>query len=177
MLKVLFVIIIIIWALLEFWFMHDINKKVHAKRTNIKIEKLPPLLDKNSSSIIFFNDKIWELTEADIAEHIKPKPPKTKEIAQPHKKPVVEIITKKGTKHLCKGKRCFTIKAIMENTLLLVDDKHKVISLKPSDIIFDVVRLVKLTDTQLWFENNKTKEKYHLKFFSYNTHKDKNATK
>ena len=142
-----------------------------AKHVHIKQLTLPK--EENITIQPYFEPDNWLLTSADKASIPKNEPTETMENDS---NTTLQIITQKGSRQLCKGKKCITIIGIVSDTLVLEIDKNAT-AIKPGAYLFDCIIFKGLHGTTLNFENNNTKERYNLKFFSYVQHTETNTTK
>jgi len=172
MFKILLIILATAFIYTQFNYLL-IDDKKNQSNTHIKLTKPINKIDQNTTTVTFFNPKYWVLTLIDKKEEI---PKKTVIQETNDNNDTLQIIFQKGSRMLCKGNNCLSIKAILANILLLEKEK-KIISIKKSDVLFDVIIFKGSKGTTMYFENNETNETYKLKFFSYKLKHDNNNTK
>lgn len=176
--RIILVSVFFIFAVYDLLYLMKLNRTKESSAINVTISILPPLRESNISAAPFFNPSHWLLTQADRAEaeanKKKQKKDETKKTKLYDKNTTIELVTSKGTKKLCRGKKCITIKGIIGNKLLLEEDNGTILIMKPSDKIFGNIKLLKLDNVQLIFLNENTKKEYTLKFFTYRQNKEHN---
>lgn len=168
------IIIIIFILILEFWFLLDLKDNQASSIKKINVDKAPVITDSNSSFIDFFDTDIWILTVADntyLSENIEKED--TDDLNT-----TISLVSKKNSKQLCKGKKCVTIKGFVSDALIL-ENETKMFSLHLGETIFNTLKFVRYSDTELSFEDNQSGTIYKLLFFSYINKKidDKNNTR
>lgn len=174
--RLFFTIALILLTLQQFWYLSGLLESTKESSFHVHIAKLPLPQESNRSVAHFFDPKIWQQTQADRIRTVKKKDVNLTKKPAYDENTTVELVMKKGSKMLCRGKECMTIRGIISQMLLLQKGKGKIISIKPSDTIFDNVKLEKISDTKLLFVNTKNGEKYSLAFFAYRQKRENNET-
>ena len=171
MFKIFLIVSITVFIGIQVSSLLDTKVPVKSAQKSVNIGKtiLPP--EQNASIAGYFTPKNWLLTPADTASMKKEEEEQTDDINA-----TLQIVTQTGSRRICKGKKCITITGIVSNTLILEKDDNTT-TLKPGESIFGSIIFKGVQGTTLDFENNNTKERYHLKFFSYVLHTEDNMTK